>query len=115
MTFVYKIADIVFSADIRYKYTYEMMRDYLVQDEEPEFHVEVTDADIENERELSPYDDITAPVFEFTAVYRKYIDVIMDRYDAFFFHCSAIEVDGGAVMFTAKSGTGKSTHRTATG
>ena len=111
MTFVYKIADIVFSADIRYKYTYEMMRDYLVQDEEPEFHVEVTDADIENERERSPYDDITAPVFEFTAVYRKYIDVIMDRYDAFFFHCSAIEVDGGAVMFTAKSGTGKSTHR----
>ena len=35
----------------------------------------------------------------------------MDRYDAFFFHCSAISVDNEAIMFTAKSGTGKSTHR----
>ena len=35
----------------------------------------------------------------------------MERYDAFFFHCSSIAVDGQAVLFTAPSGTGKSTHR----
>ncbi len=110
MIVTFKIADIVFSADIRYRYTYEMMREY-ESSEEPEFFVAVTDEDIAHERELSPYEGISDPSLEFTAVYRKYIDVIMDRYDAFFFHCSSIEVDGGAVMFTAKSGTGKSTHR----
>lgn len=31
-------------------------------------------------------------------------------YDSFLFHCSAIMVDGKAYLFTAPSGTGKSTH-----
>ena len=106
-----KIADIVFSADIKYRYTYENMNDYRAdKDEIPEFALEVTAADIEKERELSPY-DVHDAVLEFTALYRKYIYVVMDRYDAFFFHCSAISVDNEAIMFTAKSGTGKSTHR----
>lgn len=111
MIFNYKIADIVFSADINYRFTYECMSDYMAdKGEEPEFAVEVTEKDIENERVLSPY-DVPAHVLEFTALYRKYIYVVMDRYDAFFFHCSAISVDNQAVMFTATSGTGKSTHR----
>ncbi len=111
MIFNYKIADIVFSADIKYRYTYELMKDYIADEgEEPGFAVVVTEEDIENERVLSPY-DVAAHVLEFTALYRKYIYVVMDRYDAFFFHCSAISVDNQAIMFTAKSGTGKSTHR----
>ncbi|MCR5652865.1 MAG: hypothetical protein K6F88_03600 [Ruminococcus sp.] len=111
MIFNYKIADIVFSADINYRYTFENMQDYRAdKDEIPEFALEVTEADIENERVLSPY-DVPAYVLEFTALYRKYIYIVMDRYDAFFFHCSAICVDNQAIMFTAQSGTGKSTHR----
>lgn len=111
MIFNYKIADIVFSADINYRYTYENMNDYRAdKDEIPEFALEVTNADIENERALSPYDS-PAYILEFIALYRKYIYIVMDRYDAFFFHCSAICVDNQAIMFTAKSGTGKSTHR----
>ena len=111
MIFNYKIADIVFSADINYRYTFENMKDYRAdKDEVPEFALKITKADIDNERELSPY-DMPPHVLEFTALYRKYIYVVMDRYDAFFFHCSAICVDNKAIMFTAKSGTGKSTHR----
>ena len=34
----------------------------------------------------------------------------MPEYNAFLFHGSAIAVDGEAYLFTAKSGTGKSTH-----
>lgn len=109
MIFTFKIADIPFSADIRYRYTYDTMRDYLF-DGEPDFHIEITDEDLARERELSPH-DLPEPMHESTAVYRKYIYVIMERYDAFFFHCSSISVDGQAVMFTARSGTGKSTHR----
>ena len=111
MIFNYKIADIVFSADINYRYTFEHMKDYRAdKDEIPEFALEVTKADVEQERNMSPH-DVPLYVHEFTALYRKFIYVVMDRYDAFFFHCSAISVDNQAVMFTAQSGTGKSTHR----
>ena len=111
MIFNFKIADIVFSADIRYRFTYEMMKEYEAPEgEKPEFSFVVTEEDVNREIELSPY-DVQGGLAEFTAVYRKYIYVIMERYDAFFFHCSAICVDGEAVMFTAQSGTGKSTHR----
>ena len=110
MIYRYKIADIVFDADIRYRYTYNVMKDYLVDDEPARFSIVITDEDIENERKLSPH-NLSDAGYESTAVYRKFIYEIMDKYDAFFFHCSSIEVDGKAIMFTAKSGTGKSTHR----
>mgnify|MGYP002625229222 CR=1 FL=1 len=110
MIFRYKIADIVFDADIRYRYTYNVMKDYLVDDEPARFSIVVTDEDLENEKKLSPY-ELSAPYYESTAVYRKYIYEVLNKYDAFFFHCSSIAVDNKAIMFTAKSGTGKSTHR----
>ncbi len=110
MIFRYKIADIVFDADIRYKYTYNIMKDYLVDDEPARFSIVITDEDIANERKLSP-NDLSDASYESIAVYRKYIYEVLDKYDAFFFHCSSIEVGGKAIMFTAKSGTGKSTHR----
>ncbi len=111
MIFIYKIADIVFSADIRYKHTYSVMKDYLAPEgAKPEFSFKITDEDLMQEKSLSPY---TLPeyAYESTAVYRKFIYVALEKYDAFFFHCSSISVDGQGVMFTAKSGTGKSTHR----
>ena len=110
MIFTYKIADVVFNADIRYKNTYVTMQDYLAPNETAEFEIVITDEDLEQEKALSPY---TLPdyAYESTAVYRKYIYIMLERYDAFFFHCSSIAVDNKAVMFTAKSGTGKSTHR----
>ncbi len=111
MIFKFKIADIVFSADIRYKYTYNIMKDFLAGDgEESLFAFEITDEDIERERKLCP-NPLSDPMYESTAVYRKYIYNVLRDYDAFFFHCSSIAVDNKAIMFTARSGTGKSTHR----
>ncbi len=107
----YKVADIVFSADIRFRYTYECMKDFEADENEiPEFSIKISDSDLENERMLSQ-SGLPMHVLEFTALYRKYIYIVMDKYDAFFFHCSAISVDNEAIMFTALSGTGKSTHR----
>lgn len=48
-------------------------------------------------------------MLEETAVYRKIADKMVD-YDTFVFHGSVIAVEGQAYLFTAKSGTGKSTH-----
>lgn len=46
---------------------------------------------------------------ETLAVYRKIADKLLD-YDTILFHGSAVAVDGVGYLFTAKSGTGKSTH-----
>ncbi len=47
--------------------------------------------------------------FETLALYRKIAERMVD-FDTFLFHGSAVAVDGEAYIFTAKSGTGKSTH-----
>ena len=50
-----------------------------------------------------------ADFLEITTVHRKICERI-PAYDMFMFHASAIAVDGEAYLFTAISGTGKSTH-----
>lgn len=111
MTFVYKIADVVFGADIKYSYTYSLMKDYLAPiGSKPEFTIAATEEDIRREYSLSPYKPGDG-ICESTALYRKFIYILMDKYDGFFFHCSAVAVENRAIMFTAQSGTGKSTHR----
>lgn len=46
---------------------------------------------------------------ETLSIYRKIATAMLD-YDTMLFHGSAISVDGEGFLFTAKSGTGKSTH-----
>ena len=46
---------------------------------------------------------------ELTAVQRKFADMLFEQ-NALAFHGSVVAVDGQAYLFTAKSGTGKSTH-----
>ncbi len=86
--------------------------------EPAEFSV-VTDLnDIEDEKVITrreyefeglPVPAFTDGVYESTAVYRKIAEKMPD-YDSFVFHGSVIAVDGEGYLFTAKSGTGKSTH-----
>ena len=97
--------------------TRDYCQDYLTQNA-PDFSVEITQADIDRERQLSADEDIleghavrnhTDAVLETTAVYRKIVNRLID-YDILLFHGSTVAVDGVAYLFTAKSGTGKSTH-----
>ncbi len=83
-----------------------------------DFSAETTQADIDYEREKSAREDRAEnlPVREYSdgyleilAVYRKIAEKMPD-YDTFLFHGSAVAVDGRAYVFTARSGTGKSTH-----
>lgn len=97
-------------------------RDYLVTDEVmqlPEvIRIEITQEDIDFERKKSASEDRKEgiPVRQFTdgyletlAVYRKIADELL-AFDTLLFHGSVIAVDGKGYLFTAKSGTGKSTH-----
>lgn len=100
---------------------YESTRDYCLDyltTNEPDFSVEICCDDITFERQKSAKEDALEgiPVREFSdayletlAVYRKIAENMLQR-DTLLFHGSAIAVDGEGYLFTAKSGTGKSTH-----
>ena len=85
-----------------------------------DFCISVTQADVDFERTKSEREDRREgiPVRQFSdeyletlAVYRK-IAERMPLYDVMLLHGSCIAVDGQGYLFTAKSGTGKSTHAT---
>lgn len=82
------------------------------------FYIVTTQSDIDFEREKSAREDIKEgiPIRHFSdayletlAVYRKIADHLLSC-DTLLFHGSVIAVDGEGYLFTAKSGTGKSTH-----
>ena len=100
-----------------YPSTLDFCKDYLT-DLPPDVSVFVTEEDILSEREksakerelegLPPY-EFPAPYLETLALYRKIADELIS-YDTILFHGSALMMDGEAYIFTARSGTGKSTH-----
>ena len=113
----YKMADKVIKVTSMYEKVHDYCRDYLT-DEPADFSVDISEEDIIYEKQKSDseyaYEGLPAPDFsddllEETAVYRKIAEE-MPSYDAFVFHGSVIAVDEEGFLFTAKSGTGKSTH-----
>lgn len=83
-----------------------------------DFSLRTTQADIDFEREKSAREDETEGIplrhfsdgyLETLAVYRKIAEKMPD-YNTILFHGSCVAVDGIGYLFTAKSGTGKSTH-----
>ena len=90
---------------------FESTRDYCKQyicQETPGFAITILPEDIALERKKSAgnYSDA---YLETIALQRKITEVLFD-YDTLLFHGSLIAVDGVGYLFTAKSGTGKSTH-----
>lgn len=95
----------------------EFCREYLT-DGPADLHVEVTPEDITFEREKSAREDAVEGIptrhfpdayLETLAIYRKIAEIMLEH-DTLLFHGSVISVDGQGYLFTAKSGTGKSTH-----
>lgn len=117
MTKKYKIAEKVIEITSLHTDVHEYCKDYL-SDGAADFSVTIKQEDIVFEREKTAseyaYEGKRLPnysegVLEETAVYRKIAEQ-MPIYDTFVFHGSVIAVDGQGYLFTAKSGTGKSTH-----
>ena len=90
--------------------TKQFCKDYL-WDGEPDFSVEITAEDLAYERAESEArgQRDSAAYLEVTALLRK-ISGKLPEYGALMFHGSAVAVDGVGYLFTAPSGTGKSTH-----
>ena len=107
--FKYKIADVVFTTEHKYGYVQKVCADYICEDEDAEVNLVVSDEDILYERSRGG-EGQTDAYLESLVLCRKLCDYVLDKKDGFFMHASAIMVDGKAYLFTAKSGTGKSTH-----
>lgn len=115
--FTVRLADV----PVRIRAIHQSMRRFLqdyLSEEEPLITIEICQEDIDREREKSaaarekekaPPQDYSAAYLETLAIYRKLAVQLIDR-DILLFHGSVIAVDGEAYLFTASSGTGKSTH-----
>ena len=113
----YKFADKIIVVNSLYEKVHRYCAGYEA-DGAPDFVVTTTQADIDFEyqrelkcaaRENRPPLDSPDDYREELAVYRKIAEKMPD-YGTFLFHGSVIAVDGVGYLFTAKSGTGKSTH-----
>lgn len=115
--FTIKVAGRVARVNAIFDSTREYCADYLC-DAEPEIALRITAEDIRFEREKSRLERRTEglPPLEFsdahleiTAVQRQLAEWLLAN-DTLLFHGSVVAMDGAAYLFTAISGTGKSTH-----
>ena len=115
--FCIKLADVVIRIEPMFDYMREYCQEYITE-EQSAFTVRTENADIAFERERSAKEaerednaHIISPdaYLETLAVYRQ-IAEHLPLLDTVLFHGSVIAVDGAGYLFTAKSGTGKSTH-----
>ena len=115
--FTIEIAGQIVGVSAIYEAAVHFCRDYL-SDGEPVFTVTITPEDIEVERRYSdreaqlegrPIPHYPLGELEITAIQRKIAEKLMD-FNTLLFHGSVVAVDGVCYLFTAKSGTGKSTH-----
>ena len=117
VNFKIKLAGKVISVSANFDTTLKFCSDYLT-DEAEELSVSVSKEDVlfekeksDRERELEglPAWEPPLPYLETLALYRKIAESLVS-FGIILFHGSAIAVDGEVYLFTAKSGTGKSTH-----
>lgn len=103
------MAGVVFDATHIYEYTERLCKDYLYFGKEPpSFIANVTHGDIE--KEIQMVNEFPKPFAESLALFRKLCKYCLNNADGIIFHSSVVMVDGNAYIFTAPSGTGKSTH-----
>lgn len=102
-----KVAGLVVGIENNYRHIEFLSKDY-VTDEEPDFVVFATEAEIEKERSVAE-GEFSNAYLESIVVYRKIAEEL-PRYDAFVFHGAVLSIDGNGYAFTARSGVGKTTH-----
>ena len=116
-TFVIKLLDYSICVSANFLSTQKYCSEYLTSTY-PSIYVELTKDDIEYERMRASHQEkleglpphrYSDAYLEITAVQRKIAEELF-HYDTLVFHGSVVAVDGQAYLFTAKSGTGKSTH-----
>lgn len=106
---VFIIAGVIVKISYSYECTGRYFQKYAyVGDKSADVNLVITREDIENEGKIFP--NTPDNFLENLAVLRKLSKILLVDYDGMLFHGSSIEVNKKAYVFTAPSGTGKSTH-----
>lgn len=117
MEFTVNLAGLNIAVKSLFDEVYDFCRDYLT-DMPADMDVEVTSEDILYEKKVNvreaqiegiPVVDYPDSYLETLAVYRKIATKLLD-YDTFLMHGAVVAVGDKAWLFTAPSGTGKTTH-----
>lgn len=106
---VYKIAGLNILIEYFYNETSILLNKFKVEDfSNIDFEIIITKLDIEKQMELTK---INEPSFvENQCILDKLSSILLSKYQGFIFHGSSICYDNNGYVFTAPSGTGKSTH-----
>ena len=106
--FTIRLAGITLEIDNRHNYVYEQCAEYRCTDAVPLFRVAVSTREAEDYLR-SCGRPMTLPRAESYLLYRRICER-MPRYGVFLLHAAALELDGRGYAFSARRGTGKSTH-----
>ncbi len=109
MKFIVKLADKNIEINSVYPELKEFLKDYLVSDVLPDLSITVTEEDIFAEQNLTEDMQFSNIYLETLAALRKLAEII-PSHNRLLMHGASIEYKGKAYLFTAPSGTGKSTH-----
>ena len=108
--FKIKIADTIFKINNIYPYVERLCKDYIYEGDDFDYEIDSTEELIDEEQKKIPEGESwTRSYMENITVYRAIAMKLLER-DAFVMHAAVIAVGDKAYAFTAKSGTGKSTH-----
>ena len=111
--FQIRIAHLTIGIENKYDYVRRLCREYETDTGTPDFSVSVSEQEIAREQRGAAEDggagSFSLPYCESICLYRSICLKLID-YDAFLMHAAALELDGEAYLFTAKSGVGKTTH-----
>lgn len=109
MAFTVKLADKIIRVENIHPDLEFLCKDYLVENITPEFTVSLTQDDVCYEQEHALEPGFSLRYLEFLALLRK-ISNFFPNHQRLLIHGASISYEGSAYLFTAPSGTGKSTH-----
>lgn len=106
---IYRIADLNISIEPIFEQTLRRLNPYMWESVSPDFTIEATMDEISDfiRQSKTPCTPFGA---ESVIILTKLCNKVLEKFSGFFFHSSSLMLDGKAYVFTALSGTGKSTH-----
>lgn len=109
MAFTVKLANKIFYIEHVHSELEAFCKDYLIEDVTPDFQIRLTEEDIVYEETYATEQSFSPAYLETLALLRK-ISNILPNHRRFLMHGASISYEDKAYLFTAPSGTGKSTH-----
>ena len=109
MAFTVNMAGKIINIDNIHPESEDFCKDYIIENTSPDFSIVIHPDDILYEEKYANEQSFSSSYLETLAVLRKISD-ILPKFHRFLIHGACISYKNNAYLFTAPSGTGKSTH-----